>query len=293
MQIMRIIFFEHITRQRLTRVMHNMNSNEDPIVEEAIALLAGSMDTTSPTHTVFGLSANPPTLDHLTFIQHLISIGQTVIIIPNRQSTLKPGGIDGNIKKQMLQSMLDEYNVSPANYVLSDLEINRPAPSRMIVTLALLAMEMRTKVTLSLGLDTLKSFTRWYRWDDFNQLCCLKFYPRPLTPEEEHHKENYLQTMAEQLYRLKKTGINIEFVYNTPEQQVLCEQIIRAAFPAEETPEVILTQENISTTNGSSTAIRQHYSECTDQHPHISQGVHELILQYGLYDIPFSKMTDR
>ena len=290
---MQIIFFEHITRQRLTRVIHNMNSHEDPIVQEAIALLSGSISTTSPTHTVFGLSANPPTRDHLAFIQHLISIGQTVIIIPNRQSTLKAGGIDGNIKKQMLQSMLDEYNVSPANYILSDLEINRPAPSRMIVTLALLALEMRTKVTLSLGLDTLHSFTRWYRWDDFKYFCDLKFYPRPLTAEEEHHKEDYIQTMATQLYSLKTTGINVEFVYNTPEQQALCEEIIRAAFPAEETPEVILTQENISTTDGSSTAIRQHYSECTDQHPHISQGVHELILQYGLYDVPSLKMTAR
>jgi nicotinic acid mononucleotide adenylyltransferase len=260
-----------------------MNSYEDSIVQQAIALLHHSTNATSPTHTVFGLSANPPTLDHLAFIQHLISTGQTVIIIPNRQSTLKPGGIDGNIKKQMLQSMLDEYNVSPASYVLSDLEINRPAPSRMIVTLALLALKMRTKVTLSLGLDTLQSFTRWHRWDDFKYFCDLKFYPRPLTVEEEHHKEDYIQTMATQLYSVKTTGINVEFVYNTPEQQALCEHIIRVAFPLEETLPVGLTQENILTTSASSTAIRQHYSACRDQHPQISQSVHELILHYGLY----------
>lgn len=253
---------------------------EDHIIDQAIALKKQPMGFNQSSYTLFGLSANPPTLGHLAFIQHLIDMGRMVIIMPNNQSTLKQTGIPSTFKQQMLQCMLDEYGILPGTYCLSNLEIDRPAPSRMITTLALL----QQPVTLALGLDTLQSFTRWSRWHDLSYFCDLVFYPRPLIYDTNQSVDDIIKIMSSSLVQLNQTGMAITFVYNTQTQRRLYEAIIENAYSSNPTPLVRLKYEPINLIEScSSTAVRNHYATSNEYHPFVSLGVHQIIVNHGFF----------
>lgn len=252
---------------------------EDSIINQAIALKKNRLGFNQSPYTIFGLSANPPTLGHLDFIKHLIQMGRMVIIMPNNQSTLKQTGIPGAVKQQMLQSMLDEYGILPNTYHLSDLEINRPAPSRMITTLALL----QQPVTLALGLDTLQSLTRWSRWQDLSYFCDLVFYPRPLACNDNQSIEDAIKTMSVSLAQLTQTGMAITFVYHTQAQQNLYEAIIENTCSSNSNALIRLRYEHINLIESSSTAVRNHYETSNEHHPFVSSGVHQIIVNHGFF----------
>ncbi|MDF1646190.1 MAG: hypothetical protein P1U61_04295 [Legionellaceae bacterium] len=136
---------------------------------------------------VFGLSGNPPTKNHLLFIQHLLSLKtyDLVRVVLNAQSPLKSfqGYIPAEGRFELLKAMLDFESVDFNRCILERLELERPPPSYMIDTLSALISRAKQqgideKITLALGLDALKQFTRWYQWDTYGTLCEVKFYPR-------------------------------------------------------------------------------------------------------------------
>ncbi|MCH9689812.1 MAG: hypothetical protein K0U24_03650 [Gammaproteobacteria bacterium] len=136
---------------------------------------------------VFGLSGNPPTQNHLVFIQYLLSLDayDLVRVILNHQSPLKAltHYITPEARFDLLKTMLSAESVDLNRCVLERLELERPPPSRMIDTLkALIArakqQNISESITLVLGLDALKQFTDWYQWDAYGALCEIKFYAR-------------------------------------------------------------------------------------------------------------------
>lgn len=168
---------------------------------------------------VFGLSGNPPTENHLLFIQHLLSLPgyDLVRVVLNTQSPLKSADeyLPAQARFELLKAMLEAAKVDFNRCILESLELERPPPSRMIDTLK--ALQMRAKaegwveeMTLVLGLDALSQFTNWYHWDSFGAFCKIKFYPREdeiLSSEE----------AAERLKVLRKAGIEVEVVLRTHE----------------------------------------------------------------------------
>lgn len=158
---------------------------------------------------VFGLSGNPPTENHLRFIQYLLSLEDydLVRVVLNAQSPLKSEEtmITPEGRFELLKAMLQSAAVDFKRCVLERLELERPPPSYMIDTLkALLARAHQNgideKITLVLGLDALKQFTNWYGWDAFGSLCEIHFYPR----EGECMPANEI---AEKLKQLHEVGI--------------------------------------------------------------------------------------
>jgi nicotinate (nicotinamide) nucleotide adenylyltransferase len=136
---------------------------------------------------VFGLSGNPPTQNHLLFIQHLLRLKgyDLVRVVLNAQSPLKPleDYIPAESRFELLEAMLKSALIDWNRCVLERLELERPPPSRMMDTLNTLIARSRQqgiseKITLVLGLDALKQFTDWYEWDAFSTLCEIQFYPR-------------------------------------------------------------------------------------------------------------------
>ncbi|MDX2346006.1 MAG: hypothetical protein QNK11_03945 [Legionella sp.] len=136
---------------------------------------------------VFGLSGNPPTQNHLVFIQYLLSLKKydLVRVVLNAQSPLKPSSdyIDAEARFELLKTMLDSAAIDWNRCVLERLEIERPPPSRMFDTLKALITRAKhqnisEQITLVLGLDALMQFTDWYQWDAYGVLCEINFYPR-------------------------------------------------------------------------------------------------------------------
>ncbi|MDF1678425.1 MAG: hypothetical protein P1U32_07010 [Legionellaceae bacterium] len=136
---------------------------------------------------VFGLSGNPPTKNHLLFIQHLLTLEgyDLVRVILSAQSPLKPlqDYIPPEARFKMLNAMLEVAGVDWRRCVLERLELDRPPPSYMKETLRALIERARKAdieehITLVLGLDALNTLTDWYAWQDLGALCEIQFYPR-------------------------------------------------------------------------------------------------------------------
>ena len=136
---------------------------------------------------VFGLSGNPPTQNHLLFIQHLLRLdGYNLLrVVLSAQSPLKSleEYLPAESRFELLKTMLESAAIDWNRCVLERLELERPPPSRMFDTLnALIARSKQQgifeQITLVLGLDALKQFTDWYQWDSLGELCEIQFYPR-------------------------------------------------------------------------------------------------------------------
>jgi nicotinate (nicotinamide) nucleotide adenylyltransferase len=209
---------------------------------------------------VFGLSGNPPTKNHLLFIQHLLSLKNydVVRVVLNAQSPLKSleNYISPEARFELLQAMLEAAKVDFNRCVLERLELLRPPPSRMIDTLnALIArskqQNIAEKMTLVLGLDALMQFTDWYQWDTYADVCEIKFYPRDnlkLAPAKITQQLNLLQT----------AGIKVILVSREDEM--------------------------LPMVAGSATAARLHYASGMQGRPEgITKAVDQLIREHGYY----------
>ncbi len=165
---------------------------------------------------VFGLSGNPPTRNHLLFIQHLLTLEEydLVRVVLSAQSPLKPfqDYIPPEARFKMLQTMLAVAGVDWRRCVLERLELDRPPPSYMKETLEALIERARKAhikehITLVLGLDALNTLTDWYAWQDLGALCEIQFYPRGdvvMTQTTIHTKLKVLQDAGIQASVVKR-----------------------------------------------------------------------------------------
>ena len=229
---------------------------------------------------VYGLSGNPPTLNHYYFIKHLMSQGEVTVVL-NAQSPFKARDryIDPNIRFEMLQSMFDPSDEFFSRCHLSRLEIDRLAPSRMVVTMSMLVLlsESNERQMLVLGLDALPLFNRWYMWEALAKLCDLKFYPRAGESLDD-------ATITHHLKLLEAGGArHIHMVFNTDEER---DTFLKKHPEHQASVEVIP-----DIAEGSATAIRAYYHQkgtapdlppAPATHPR----VHEIIQRYQLYRKP-------
>ena len=165
---------------------------------------------------VFGLSGNPPTENHLLFIQYLLSLKHydLVRVVLNAQSPLKVKEpyLAAEARFDLLKVMLEASKVDFHRCILERLEIDRPPPSRMIDTLSALlarakAQNISEKITLALGLDALMAFKAWYQWEAYAGLCEIKFYPRA-------HVGVSQDDVLNQLMQLRQAGIQASLITN-------------------------------------------------------------------------------
>lgn len=255
------------------------NRIETYIIEQAIQRVEATGFGVANT-VVFGLSGNPPTINHLIYIQHLMMVYDTVHLILNAQSPLKDSTnyLDAETRLEMLQTMLTAEHVDSVRCKLERLEIDRDPPSRMIATISLLLLNsnLNQRVTLALGLDALPDFSQWYKWSQYGALCDIKFYPRQgVTIDAEQ--------LSTALAELLNNKMNVTLVYHSEEQKKAYELI---AIPLDK-KRLALSEEIIPTFQGSSTELRDYYgpenADNTQIPPNIHPVVDQLIRARGLY----------
>jgi nicotinate (nicotinamide) nucleotide adenylyltransferase len=165
---------------------------------------------------VFGLSANPPTKNHLIFIEYLLGLTSydLVRVVLSAQSPLKSAAdyLPAEDRFSLLKAMLEAASIDFKRCVLERLELERPPPSYMIDTLKALHLRaeqtgVHEHMTLVLGLDALGQFTDWYQWDAYGDVCDIKFYPRA-------GEQMLPQAIEEQLNILQNAGIQADFIDN-------------------------------------------------------------------------------
>lgn len=248
---------------------------EQYIIEKAKVCMERVASSTQTGPVVCGLSGNPPTINHLIFIQHLMSLYSSVRVILNAQSTLKTlkEYAPAEERINMLKGMLDAEGIDPFACQLGRHEIDRDPPSRMIGTLSILALQSNEKSTLALGMDGLLTFTQWYKWQDFGKLCSLKFYPRDgVSPT--------VEAILNAVAPLVREGIPVSLVYRTDKEKEDYEQVAAALGSSR----LSLTQEPIQTFEGSSTKIREYYAQSPEErHPEVHPVVDQSIRRGEFY----------
>lgn len=254
---------------------------ETLIIQKAIERVQQLSKNALTEEAVFGITGNPPTLNHLAYIQHLLKRYPVLHLVLNAQSPLKDSAnnVDTQTRLIMLQKMLEACHVDLNRCLIERLEIDRDPPSRMLATLALLALRPETqnkKLILILGMDGFLNFDHWYRWQDFSKLCHIKFYPREgLIITEE--------MLIEKLKCLLEKRLDFSFVYYQETQKKLYEQCFKKLGKLAD--EIILKQEAISTHAGSSTELRSYYQSITDtpdEYAQIPPNIHPTVHQYIL-----------
>lgn len=210
---------------------------------------------------IFGLSGNPPTLNHLAMIKHLCqnqAYDLTLAII-NAQSTLKAKSDYANAADRyaMLQNMLQTSDIDPSKYQLSRIEIDRTSPSRMVVSLSALILlsSERQKLDLILGRDALtlkngrSNLTYWYGFENLGKLCHIKFYPR-------EGEELSISEMAQAITPLLENNISFSLVFRN--------EVTKNVYATELSGQLDVSAikfevATLTTTKGSATEIRNHY----------------------------------
>ena len=218
---------------------------------------------------IFGLRRNPPTIDHLRFIQHLVETYDCVDLVLNAQSPCKEKTdyVPAEIRLEMLTEMLEAEHVDKNRYEISRVEIDRDPPSRMIATLSLLtlASPISHRLILALGLDALLHFEKWYQWERLGGLCEIKFYPRPGIVLDTTQAVRILQKMTKQ-------GIQITLVYHT---EALKHQY--QSINAQLKLPLTLIEESIATSNRSSTELRDYYASLSGDKDIIPPNIHPVV----------------
>ena len=272
---------------------HPLIGCKDPSIEAIIIAKAieihalKTIDIDTKSRIVYGLSGNPPTLNHLRFIRHLLGFGEVTVVL-NAQSPLKSldSYVEPSTRLEMLQSMIDTLEDSyRARCHLSRLEIDRPPPSRMAVTMSILTLlsQENEQFTLVLGLDALPSFTRWYQWEALGKLCNLKFYSRPGEIMSDADAESNLKL-------LDAGGVhNTHLVFNTEAECVA----FLERYPSRQASFGVITD----ITEGSATQVRTYYkTHDLDTPPppelNVHPSVHAIIRHYGLFRPEATESTD-
>jgi nicotinate (nicotinamide) nucleotide adenylyltransferase len=263
----------------LNRTRHVMNQT---LIEQAQARYAMRNPALSKNVAVFGFSANPPTKNHLAFINHLAQHYDQVLVIPTNQSTFKKQDDYAPVASRirMTEALLEETQ-HKNKCELNRSEVDRAPPSRMVDTLSNLILQSNNiNFTLALGFDGLTSFTKWYHWNDFSQLCEVKFYPRPgpegeITPEEMHEALSALLTPE-----APQTPMSLSLVFESEEKKAPFDAILNQFIPLG----LKVSIENVAMRAGSATDIREFYQTHHNQkHPGVTQAVHDIILEDACY----------
>ena len=181
--------------------------------------------------------------------------------------------------------MADLNEAERATCDLSRIEVDRAAPSRMVVTMSILNLLANHNETfrLVLGMDALPKLSGWYHWSELGRLCQIKFYPR-----QGEAIDNRL--MGGALKALKQGGVcDVQMVFNDDNQrQAFLNEC--ASFPAEQTSVAVIP--DIS--EGSATQIRDQYLKWGDAMPetltteqqktlNLHPGVHQMIVENACY----------
>ena len=193
----------------------NLIGRRDPRLETAIInkalTLQQSKVSFSSKKIIYGLSGNPPTENHKRFINYLCGTNDSVTVVLNAQSPLKAAAdyAPANCRMDMLEAIMSP---KPDNLTISSVEINRSAPSRMVVTASILSLLSGPKEALELvlGMDALSTFPKWYEYEKLGRICSLKFYSRQ---GEDAANDPNLDVLKSLSYK----GMNIHIVLN-PEQ---------------------------------------------------------------------------
>lgn len=239
---------------------------------------------------IFGLSGNPPTFNHLALIEHLLKNPEydNIDVILNAQSPLKAKSsyASSEHRYQMLKNMLEEAAVDFKRCHLSRLEIDRAAPSRMVVTLSALILlsAFSQDLTLVLGCDALAfkdekpALCHWYGWQKLSHLCTLKIYPR-------EGESLCADELLKAFQILKENHFKFHLVFKTLESK---DEMLKALLPyLDKEDETRFYVEDIDTNNGSSTIIRDHYQKGKKGVPNgITKTNDSFIRQNQLYQNP-------
>lgn len=212
-----------VRRYQQESVLNEMT--DEALIESALNLRCGRPASSGESVVVFGASFNPVTQGHLALLHALLEepslIGQPIYVILAGCSPLKsPDEYAPAIDRlQMLRALIAQHIPleQQARLRIETTEIERDAPSRMSVTLALLTLKHagKQRYTLVCGYDHLACFTQWYQWTAYQALATLMFYPRnglSLTSEA------CLQTLVQ----LLKKGIRVRIVCQDAQQQAHC-----------------------------------------------------------------------
>jgi nicotinate (nicotinamide) nucleotide adenylyltransferase len=261
------------------------NLMKQTLIEQAQARYAIRKPASSKNIAIFGFSANPPTKNHLTFINHLTEHYDRVLVIPTNQSTLKKQEDYAPIASRIHMTEALLHDVHHQNKCeLNRSEVDRAPPSRMVDTLShLILQSTNINYTLALGFDAIRSFTTWYDWNALSQLCEVKFYPRPgsegdITPTEMHEALRALFT-PEPPHR----PMNISLVFQSEKEKAPFDAILNQFIPLG----LNVSIEDVAMRAGSATDIRAFYQAHRNQkHPGVTQDVHDIIHADACYQAP-------
>lgn len=259
-------------------------------IELALIEMAEEKISQYPSHqgkiAFFGLSGNPPTLNHLALIKHLADSDkfEKTLVILNASSPLKEtkdySALYHRIK--MLERMLNA-NIQSDKVIISDLETARKPPSKMVITLALfhLLQNRPKQVTLVLGKDALilknnkPQISYWYQFEKLIKLCHLKFYPRDgVAFTQPNWQEVFL------FFKAVKADFSI--VFNDKIQINAMIKALPFSLQKEVLPKCLY--EDITLSEGSSTEIRKHYHKNQSKNPpFVDESVANYIEKHKLY----------
>lgn len=275
---------------------------KDPRIEQAIIEAAkAKQDNAAQSNksiAVFGLSGNPPTLNHLAMIQHLCDQPEYDEVIPvlNAQSPLKAKDsyVESHHRYHMLQNMLKEAELDRSRYHLSRLEVDRLPPSRMVVTLSAMILLSKQPLNLSLmlGRDALSlkngrpNFSYWYKWEDFAQLCHLTFYPRD-------GEELAVDDMAIAISTLKAAGIKCSLIFKDETTKNHYQAELSSLIPDLSDDHVIFDVKSVNTTQGSATDIRTHYAAGRSGIPEGMAACNDAyVREHGLFESDYARSSN-
>jgi nicotinate (nicotinamide) nucleotide adenylyltransferase len=256
---------------------------DDELIQQAIDLVYDTGQYPHESVVIFGASFNPITQGHLAFIRALLDDpilqDQRIYLIPARQSPLKSPEMYASAtdRLNMLMLALEHHfeQVDRERLLIQTLEIDRPGPSRMSVTLALLTLkhQAQQRYTLVCGYDHLACFQQWYQWPAFKYLAALIFYPR----------EGISILGAESLAslgQLTQAGINVTIVCVDKTQMRSGARVCKAAR--------WIYNQKARIAPSCATDIRAYYQACSgDPQAAIPKGVtpevHDYILNHACY----------
>lgn len=266
---------------------------ESYVIEKAIQIMCASDHIPAKKVAIFGASFNPTTRGHIDLIQLLLKghpdAYDLVRLMPTGQSPLKPAHQYASItdRLRLLQMMLDAH-VDPCDrrrLCVEHLEVDRSAPSRMVVTLSALVLlhHGQERYTLACGYDHVSQLSQWYRWQDLKHLCELVFYPRQgVTLLTEQH--------VLCLITLSQAGLGLKIVFSESVHKGAFYEFCRTRLDTLQMTWIakitLVDDPTVCIASSSATAIRAYYQQA-QTHAAIPEGltpeVHRYILKHRCY----------
>lgn len=262
------------------------------LVQNARQLRAKQQNNHLPRVAIFGSSFNPTTLGHVDFIRLLLRQTRdefaSVCVIPSGQSPLKSRSDYASVidRLQILDLVLQsQFTPQERERVrVETLEVERQAPSWMVMTLAALIVKYQAQESyiLACGYDHLFLMQQWYHWQDFSGLCELCFYPRAGIEIVNDAAVNACMVLCQ-------AGIDVTLVFSEAAQKQAFEGLYRASMPEQSLPLTLFCEPNAKIRATSATDIRSFYqgSKCQDSSPPIglSPEAHRYILAHHCYGV--------